>query len=126
MTFDPNLLRVRAPPAGDITPRSPPRHQGGERFLKGPIPWNWLTCAMGLRGKALHVAMVLWHHAGLQKSRHVAVSMSAFVEFGISRFTAARGLAALEAAGLVAVERHAGRKPRVRLNDAPSGEVAQR
>jgi predicted transcriptional regulator len=78
---------------------------------------------MELPGSALHVAIKLWFHAGLTKSRTVAVSLSR-VE-GLSRWTASDGLKHLEQAGLVVVERHAGRKPIVTLLDAPP-TVAER
>jgi hypothetical protein len=41
------------PPAAGLT-RRPPRHRRGERFLKGPIPWPWISAAAALPGKALH------------------------------------------------------------------------
>jgi hypothetical protein len=60
----------------------------------------------------------------MTKSVDVAPSLSSMRrDAGVSRFAASRGLAALEAAGLVAVERHAGRKPRVRLLDATNASV---
>jgi DNA-binding transcriptional ArsR family regulator len=75
--------------------------------------------AMALPGKAVHVGLHLWLEAGMKGSADVAPSLSSIQRnVGISRFAAGRGLAALEVAGLVAVERHAGRKPRVRLLEA--------
>jgi hypothetical protein len=64
-----------------------------------------------LPGKALHVAIRLWHEVGLTKARKVSISMTGMARMGISRFAASRGLSALEGAGLVSVDRHAGRKP---------------
>lgn len=118
-----DIERYRAVrPTGNATPvkrRSLPDRRRGERFLKGPISWPWLTLAMALPGKAVHVGLHLWFEAGMTGSADVAPSLSSMQRnAGVSRFAASRGLAVLEAAGLVAVERHAGRKPRVRLLDA--------
>src|SRR5579864_7117175 len=94
-----------------------PRHKAGDKFLMGPVPWNWITAAARLRGKALHVAVALWFLAGLKGSGRVALSLSSLAEMGIDRFAASRGLAALEKNGLVSVIRHSGRKPIVTLLD---------
>lgn len=100
----------------------PPRRRAvrrRERFLKGPVPWPWLLRAMGLPGRALHVGVYVWFFAGLQRSETVVLTMSRLQrELGFSRATATRGLAALEAAGLVSVERAPGRAPRVTIQRA--------
>ena len=83
----------------------------------GPIPWGWLTEAARLPGKALHVAMALWFWAGIKRSGEVALPISQLSLLGVSRYAAYRGLIALEAAKLVAVRRHQGRKPLVTLLD---------
>jgi hypothetical protein len=79
----------------------PPRHQPGEVFLKGPIPWAWLLRAGRLPGRALHVALVLWREAGCKNSRTVPFRLSLAVQFGVHADTARRGLHALESAGLI-------------------------
>jgi hypothetical protein len=84
-----------------------------ELFLTGPVPWPWLERAGALPGKALHVAVRLWHEVGLTRTLKVSISMTGMARMGISRFAASRGLSALEGAGLVTVVRHAGRKPQV-------------
>jgi hypothetical protein len=94
-----------------------PRHKAGDRFLKGPVPWNWITAAAKLRGKALQVAVALWFLAGLKRSGRVALPLSSLAEMGVDRFAASRGLAALEKSGLISVIRHSGRKPIVTLLD---------
>jgi hypothetical protein len=93
--------------------RSRPRAPG--RFLRGPILWAWLARAMPLPGKAMQVAIQIWHDVELAKSNEVSISMTGMAKVGISRFAASRGLAALEKSGLVSVVRHAGRKPQVVL-----------
>jgi hypothetical protein len=85
------------------------------KFLKGPIPLPWLALAGRQPGKALHVAIVLRFLAGVARSSTVALSGEVLTTFGVDRRAGHRGLAALERAGLVSVERHRGRQPRVTL-----------
>ena len=94
---------------------NPPRHRAGEKFLKGPIPWNWLAAAARQPGKALHVAIVLWFFAGVKRTGTVALSGAALRGFGVNRHAGYRGLAVLERAGLVSVARHPGRMPVVTI-----------
>ena len=106
-------------------------HGPRQKFLKGPIPWLWLQRAARLPGKALHVAIELWHLSGLLKSDEVRPSLSKLGGLGVSRTAAARGLAALESAGLVSVERGRGRKALVTIEsvqeeDQPGGPGAPR
>jgi len=104
----------------------PPRHRSGEKFLKGPIPWNWLTKAAQQPGKALHVAFTLWFWAGIERRRDVFLSLSrAARELGTSRSAMSRGLKFLEHAALVSVQRQSGRKPKVTLLDAPPDDNSQ-
>ncbi|MGO9834577.1 MAG: hypothetical protein ACLP1X_10200 [Polyangiaceae bacterium] len=78
---------------------------------------------MRLEGKALHVGLEIWYRAGLQRRREVVLSLSKVADAGtFDRATAARGLAALERAGLVRVERAVGRAPRVTLLDVELGK----
>jgi hypothetical protein len=90
-----------------------PSPRPGERFVLGPLPWPWLTLAMGLPGRALHVAIRLWYQSGLERSGQVGLNLSRIE--GIDRFAAGRGLRALESAKLVQIDRRAGRKPVVTL-----------
>jgi DNA-binding transcriptional ArsR family regulator len=92
-----------------------PRHKSGELFLKGPIPKKWLEKAGQQGGKALHVAIELWFWAGVKKTNVIKLSISKLLRTGVKQSSAVRGLAALERAGLVSVERHAGRKPIVTI-----------
>lgn len=85
-----------------------PRHKAGEKFLKGPIPWNWITKASRLPGRTLHVAIAIWLLAGLSRKRTVRMSNAVLTALGVDRFAGYRGLASLEEAGLVAVERRFG------------------
>ncbi len=68
-----------------------------------------------MRGKTLHVAIVLWFLAGLKRSRKVALSQSALRLFGVGRQASYRALSRLESAGLVSAARHPGRNPIVTI-----------
>ncbi len=94
-----------------------PKHTEGERFLKGPIPWKWLTLAGQQSGKALHIGLHLWYLAGMNYDEGmVSINLSRMVnDWGMERTTASRGLKALEDAGLISVVRLPGRKPRVTI-----------
>ncbi len=116
---DPRQLRLTSVPSGPSGRRRTklPRHHPGEQFLKGPIPWQWLTRAAQQPGRALHVAIALWFWAGIKGSGQIALSISRLSMLGVNRFAAYRGLAALERVGLVAVHRQKGRKPIVTILD---------
>lgn len=103
--FDPEKLRIST--AIRHIPKKSDRRRNG--FIKGPIPLGWITTAAGVKGKTLHVAMVLWFLAGLKRSRTVALSQSALRLFGVGRQASYRALLRLENAGLVSVDRHPGR-----------------
>jgi len=111
-SFDASRL---APAPTDIlihVDKRPPRHEHGEKFLKGPLPWQWIEAAGALPGKALAVGLAVWQKAGVQNERTVPLNLS---RLGISRCTAQRALHALEMAKLVSVEHRAGRPPLVTL-----------
>jgi hypothetical protein len=101
----------------NTTPKRPPRHHPGERFLCGPVPWEWLRQAGTLPGKALLVGLALWFLAGCLKRREVRFSKTRAVEFGCHPNTVRRGIHALEAARLVRVARRPGHGLLVTLLD---------
>jgi hypothetical protein len=112
--------RLSLPPGtgrAAVANQKPPRHKQGERFLKGPIPWTWLSRAAQAqeRGKALHVGNALWFLAGVKRKRTVTLSSRPLRELGVKRHAVYRALRALEKAGLVSVERHPGRQPVVTI-----------
>jgi hypothetical protein len=119
--FDPAELQLPGGPQTTPRPsRKPPRHRPGEKFLKGPIPWRWLTRAARLPGKALTVALLVWREAGWRKSRTVPLCLNAGKEVGVSRQTIRRAARALAAAGLVAIRSAPGRCLEVTILDASS------
>ncbi len=95
--------------------KSLPRHKNGEKFLKGPIPLDWLNMAAKLPGKALHVAIAIWFLAGIKKMRTIALSGSVLNGMGVKRNAAYRALAELEGAGLISVIRYHGRLSEVTI-----------
>jgi DNA-binding transcriptional ArsR family regulator len=85
------------------------------RFLKGPVPWEWLIRASGLPGKALTVGLCLWRLSGAMGNRTVTLGNAELEPFGIDRPAKSRALDALEKAGLIKAERKPGRWPIVTL-----------
>jgi hypothetical protein len=121
--FDPDALRLSGAnfdaPRPLVPPRLP-RHRPGEKFLRGPIPWDWLQHAARLRGSALHAAVLLWFEAGCRKSQTVSINLTRAAEFRLSPDTMSRALRELETAGLVSVQRPPGRCLQVTILDAPA------
>jgi hypothetical protein len=121
-SFDPDRFRLRSvaggsPPANTRIPR--PVH--GERFLRGPISWAWLALCAPLPGRAMQVGIGIWFWVGVMKCATIRLSVSQLAsDFSISRAATYRGLESLERAGLVAIERHRGRRPIVTVLAAPS------
>lgn len=99
--------------------RRPPHHKPGGRFLKGPIPWPWLTRAASLPGKAIHVGLALWHLAGMKKSRTIKLTRGPLKELGVLKDSKRRALLALEREGLISVDCPPGSNLVVTLLDPP-------
>jgi hypothetical protein len=91
-------------------------------YLKGPVPWEWLTAAAGLPGKALIVGLCLWRLAGAMKSRTVTLGNADLEALGVDRAAKSRAVTALEGAGLITVARAPSRFPAVTLTASPSGQ----
>jgi hypothetical protein len=102
-----------------------PRHQAGEKFLKGPIPWSWLVKAACLPGRSLHVAIALWFLAGLGKTPTVKLGQKLASELGIDRHAKDRALHWLIEAGLIRVSRTQGCAPVVTLLNLNSTDMDQ-
>jgi len=122
--MDPRALsltgRLDAPKRGKA-----PRHKSGERFLRGPIPMDWIFAAARATGygSGFKVAISLWYLSGLNhQSKTVKLSGSVLREMGVDRHAGYRGLAALEQADLVSVERPPGQSPVVTLLSAGASE----
>ena len=122
-TIDPKRLQFERHPISKSPspPQSkPPRPKAGTRFLRGPIPLDWLSRAAALPGRSLHVAIAVWFMAGLKKTSMVPVSNITSLQFGLDRNAKYRALEWLEHANLIAVERRPGRAPIVTILEAPN------
>ena len=95
--------------------RRDPSARNNNRFLKGPIPLNWLIKAAPLNGKALEIGVVIWHLKGLKRKNTVKLNGKLLREFKISRSTLYRGLDQMEKAGLISIQRQIGRSPMVTI-----------
>jgi len=94
-----------------------PLHRRKEKFLKGPIPWEWLCKAAQQPGKALQVALAVRHLTTLKRCSNVKLSANVLAELGVKRHAGYRGLKKLEDEGLVFVTRHSGRNPIVQIHE---------
>ncbi len=97
----------------DITTLKPEAKIPSDRFLKGPIPWSWISAAAALPSRTLLVGLCLWRLVGAMKSDTIFFGNSDLRQLGIDRATKSRALRALESAGLVKVTRQPGRFPKV-------------
>ncbi len=97
-----------------------PLPAAADKYLAGPIPLEWLEAAGRGAGHTLHVGIALWYQARLTKTAVVTLPKAFLDGMEIDRFAVSRGLKALERAGLVSVERAAGRKPVVTILSAPA------
>lgn len=79
-----------------------------EKFIKGPIPLEWITRANALPGKAGAVGLALWFLVGVQKARTIKLTGEVERIAACDRKTVYPALAALETAGLITVERKSG------------------
>jgi hypothetical protein len=84
-------------------------------FLRGPIPWVWLSTAASEKGKVLHVAISLWMLRGLRKRNCFRIERKWFASLGVSRQALYKALRKLEAAQLIEVKRRPGGYPHITL-----------
>ena len=85
------------------------------RFIKGPIPAEWLEQAARLSGKALHAALAIRYLDGFDGTGTVKLPPSVRNAYGMDRFSCARALEQLEEAGLIKVTRKPGAAPTVTI-----------
>ena len=82
-----------------------------DRFIKGPIPLEWITRANALPGKAGAVGLALWFLVGVKCARTIRLTGEVERIAGCNRKTVYQALAALEGAGLISVTRRSGARP---------------
>ncbi|MEE3368790.1 MAG: hypothetical protein VX346_05555 [Planctomycetota bacterium] len=99
-----------------------PKHKQGERFVRGPIPCDWLHRALACGGKSGNLALALWWLAGMQRCNPIRLTRQVARDFNISPRCVRRLLSKFGRAGLVQVARKRGRGPQVVLLN-PSGEI---
>jgi len=78
------------------------------RFIKGPLPWDWLCRAAALTEKSLHVGLGLWFISGLRKSLTVKMQKRVLSELQVSRRSFYKAVDRMVEAGLVSVTRNPG------------------
>ena len=94
-------------------------------FLRGPVPLDWLGRAAALPGKTLNVAIALWWRHGMAKGKPFKLTKQALKSLHVERDAASAGLARLEQAGLIQVERRPGQRPIISIlicTDEPSSK----
>lgn len=114
--IDIDELRLEASLSANAQGSTMPRKRRlAQPFLKGPVPWVWLTTAARLPGKALHVGVYLWRMVGMAGAVPHKLTMQDLEAFGVKYDAGYDALKRLEEAGLVTVVRHRGRKPIVTI-----------
>ncbi len=98
------------------------RRKRGEKFLRGPVPWSWLTAAAKLPSSSFRVGIALWLLKGMRYRNSVTLGNKFLDELNVDRAAKARGLSALEAAGLISIERQQGRAPVVSILNCPESD----
>lgn len=88
------------------------RHPNG-KFIKGPIPLDWVSRANRLPGKAGAVGAALWFLVGLRGDYTVKLTGEVERIAGCTRKALYRALGSLEAAGLISIKRKAGSRATV-------------
>ena len=99
-----------------------PRHGKGERFIRGPIPLEWMKLASKCGNRSEAVALLLWYAASLQRSNPVRLPKTILDELGVHTRTAKRVLVRMAEFGLVDVEFHRGRSPLVTITQPRATE----
>jgi hypothetical protein len=85
------------------------------RFLRGPVPLDWLQQTAQLPGRAFHAGVALWFLDGFQQTGTVQARPGVLRDFGLDRHASYRALRELEKAGLVSVVRKRGAAAMVTL-----------
>jgi hypothetical protein len=86
-----------------------------KKFLKGPIPLDWLTAAARLPGKAINVGIALWWLAGMSKTGALKLTRQSQLALNISKDAERDGLRRLRQAGLIELTAQPGQRHTVRI-----------
>ena len=113
--FSLESLRVKAQSSTTILP-SPIKPKSKHRlFIKGPIPYIWLSKANAQGGSTGVIANGLWFYVGLKKSSRFKIDHQLDELSGVSRQTRQSALIKLERAGLIRLTNKAGNYPTVEI-----------
>lgn len=92
-----------------------PRPERGEKFVRGPIPMNWIQAAIPLGRKSINVVLAVWFLAGFKRENKVKLTAATLVDFDVTPQAARAILRRFESAGLIRVDRKRGRSPIVTI-----------
>lgn len=92
-----------------------PKHQPGERFIRGPIPLAWFKAAAKCGERAEAISVLLWYAAGYQRRNPVKLTPTILKELNVHPKTARRVLVKMAELRLVDVVFHRGRSPLVTI-----------
>lgn len=84
-----------------------------QKFIKGPIPLEWVKRANSLPGKSGAIGIALWFLSGVQKNETVKLTKAVENIAGCNRQAVYYGLERLENEGLITVRRRTGGRPTV-------------
>ena len=111
--WDPSNFRLSSDYVREVKPRKKKRTRG--RFLRGPVPMDWIAQAHGCGGKAGLMGIVLWHLAGMKNAHTVIVTNVEVARWGMDRFAKGRALKALAGAELITIKQTGKRSPLVTI-----------
>jgi hypothetical protein len=117
--FDPENIRLTAEDSVHLHETKRRRRKPTGEYLKA-VPWAWVIAAANLPGRALVIALVIYHRVTMSRTDRVTLRGVWWGELRASHKTVRRALRDLERADLIAVERRPGRLLRVGVKfDSP-------
>ncbi len=106
--FDPENIRLTAENSARLGEAKRRRRKPTGEYLKA-VPWSWIVAAGKLPGRALVVALIVYHQATMSRTGTAVLRAACWHEFAISRKVVRQALCELERAGLIAVDRQPGK-----------------
>jgi hypothetical protein len=96
-----------------------------KKFIKGPIPLDWMDAVLLMGGRALNVALAIWYQVGLKKTKTVTLPRSTSKLFRVTRHNVWRVLKRLEEERLIYVVRQKGKLSRITILDFQVEKIKQ-
>ena len=115
------LEMLRSSPNEHTIFANPTRVREG-RFVRGPIPYGWLSAALLCGHKAGNLAWAIWWLKGMKPAKPIRLTKQVLQDFRVSTRTARRLLEDFEQAQLIHVDRHRGRAPLVTVLKVDGGK----